>query len=117
MIRRGEIVLIDFPFSDGSGSKRRPALVVSNDLDNRRLNSTVIAMITGNTLHADESTQVPIDPHIPAEKSSGLTGPSVVKCQILFTVAQSAVIRHLGRISTDALKKVDLALKAALALS
>ncbi|MDP1797880.1 MAG: type II toxin-antitoxin system PemK/MazF family toxin [Planctomycetaceae bacterium] len=117
MIRRGDVIMIDLPFADGSGSKVRPVLVVANDQDNRRLNSTVVAMITGNIQHADEPTQVLIDPQTAAEKACGLTGASVVKCQILFTVAQSKVIRHLGCVSSDALKKVDQALKAALSLS
>jgi mRNA interferase MazF len=30
--KQGEIVLVPFPYSDLSGSKRRPVLVVSNDL-------------------------------------------------------------------------------------
>ena len=47
MSRRGEVVLVDYPYSDG-GSKIRPALVVQNDRDNARLAKTVIVMITGN---------------------------------------------------------------------
>ena len=31
---RGEIVMCDFPYSDMSGSKRRPALVVMDVMDN-----------------------------------------------------------------------------------
>lgn len=110
-------MLIDFPFSDGSGSKVRPVLVVANDQDNRRLNSTVVTMITGNVQHAHEPTQVLIDPQTNAEKASGLSGASVVKCQILFTVSQSKVIRHLARVSPGTLKKVDQALKVALSLT
>ena len=34
---RGDIVLADLPFSDASGSKVRPALVVQCDANNRRL--------------------------------------------------------------------------------
>jgi len=30
--KQGEIVLVPFPYSDLSGSKRRPVLIVSNDL-------------------------------------------------------------------------------------
>jgi hypothetical protein len=35
-VKRGEIVLAELPFSDGSGSKVRPALVVQCDHNNRR---------------------------------------------------------------------------------
>lgn len=33
--RRGEIVWVLFPFTDGTGNKVRPALIVSNDAVNR----------------------------------------------------------------------------------
>jgi mRNA-degrading endonuclease toxin of MazEF toxin-antitoxin module len=33
-VRRGEVVLVDFPFSDRTGSKVRPCLVVQNDANN-----------------------------------------------------------------------------------
>ena len=30
MFKQGDIVLVEFPFSDGEGNKIRPALVISN---------------------------------------------------------------------------------------
>jgi mRNA-degrading endonuclease toxin of MazEF toxin-antitoxin module len=41
---RGDIVLIDMPFSGGGGSKIRPVLVVQNDRDNQRLSNTIVAL-------------------------------------------------------------------------
>src|SRR5260370_42102707 len=35
-VQRGEVVLVDFPYAGGSGSKVRPALVIQNDRDNAR---------------------------------------------------------------------------------
>ncbi len=35
-VQRGDIVLLDYPYLSG-GAKMRPALVVQNDRDNRRL--------------------------------------------------------------------------------
>jgi mRNA-degrading endonuclease toxin of MazEF toxin-antitoxin module len=49
MIRRGDVVIVDFPFIDTRQSKVRPALVVQNDRDNQVIRKTVVAMITGNT--------------------------------------------------------------------
>jgi mRNA interferase MazF len=48
MIRRGDVVVVDFPFTDIGQSKFRPALVVQNDRDNQRIRKTIVAMITGN---------------------------------------------------------------------
>src|SRR5947209_8409266 len=68
-----------FPFSDGRGSKIRPALVVQDDRNNTRLRNTIVAMISGNTrLAGKEPTQFPIDPVTPDGETSGLLGPSAV---------------------------------------
>ena len=48
-IQRGDIVLLDYPYSSGGGTKVRPALVVQNDRDNRRLVNTIIVQITSVT--------------------------------------------------------------------
>jgi hypothetical protein len=47
---------------------------VQNDADNRRLKQTILAMITGNTRHAHEPTQLLIDTTTPDGKRSGLAG-------------------------------------------
>ncbi len=36
-VKRGDLVLADLPYSDRSGSKKRPALVVQCDRNNQRL--------------------------------------------------------------------------------
>lgn len=116
MTQRGEIILVSFPFSDGSGAKVRPSLVVQNDRDNRRLQNTVVAMITGNTVHAHEPTQVLIDPATSDGRGSGLRGPSAVKCSVLSTVNQRTIRGTLGAASPALMRLVDDALKAALDL-
>ena len=47
-VQRGDIVLVDFPYSNHTGSKMRPALVVQSDVWNQRLNTTMLAGITSN---------------------------------------------------------------------
>jgi mRNA interferase MazF len=44
--KRGDIVLVSFPFTDLSSSKRRPALVVSPDSFNEAMQDLVLAAIT-----------------------------------------------------------------------
>jgi len=45
---RGDIVLVPFDFSDRSGSKLRPAVVVSTDEYNDRSPDVLVASLTGN---------------------------------------------------------------------
>src|SRR5271165_155738 len=90
-MKRGDIVLLDYPYADGSGSKVRPALVVQNDRDNQRLTNTIVALITKNVSRVHEPTQLLIDVSTPEGRQSGLNQTSAVTCGNLFTVAQTKV--------------------------
>jgi len=46
---RGDVILVDFPFGEGTGSKLRPAVVVQCNADNRRLGTVIVAMISKQT--------------------------------------------------------------------
>ena len=113
-MRRGDIVIVQFPYVDGRRGKNRPALVVQNDRDNQRLTNTVVAMISGNVRHAAQPTQLPVDPGTTEGRSSGLHGPSVVKCCNLFTVAQDDILRVIGRLSDEMMQQIEQCLKEAL---
>jgi mRNA-degrading endonuclease toxin of MazEF toxin-antitoxin module len=116
MIRRGDVVIADFPFVDG-GSKKRPAVVVQCDTLNGKLTNTILAMITGNTRFVGkEPSQFLIDPTTPDGKSSGLKHASAVKCNNLVTIAQANVIHTLGHLSDTLKVKLNDSLKAALEL-
>jgi PemK-like, MazF-like toxin of type II toxin-antitoxin system len=59
MTTRGDVVIVEFPYVDGTRGKNRPALVVQCDRNNQRLQNTVIVMITGNIQRATrEPTQL-----------------------------------------------------------
>ena len=45
-VNRGDVVLVDYPFTTG-GAMMRPALVVQNDRDNARMTNTIVAQISG----------------------------------------------------------------------
>jgi mRNA interferase MazF len=115
--KRGDVVLVRFPFSDGSLGKRRPALVVQCDRNNQRLANTIIAMISTNTsLAAQEPTQFIVDPGTPTGQPSGLVSPSVVKCENLFTIEQSLIERTIGKLPKGSMAEVGLCLKASLGI-
>ena len=111
-VQRGDVVLVDFPFSSGTGSKLRPALVVQNDKNNGRLASTIIVMITGTAHRTGEATQVLIDVATPDGKQTGLKFTSAVTCENLFTIQQKLVRGTIGSLPFTLLQQVDDALKA-----
>ncbi|HOU14156.1 MAG TPA: type II toxin-antitoxin system PemK/MazF family toxin [Anaerolineae bacterium] len=115
--RRGDIVLVQFPFSGGGMLKKRPALIVQCDRNNERLANVIIAMVSSDTTLAGiEPTQFLIDIATAEGKASGLISNSVVKCENMFTIEQALVIRTLGRLSRASMVKVDQCLKAALGM-
>ena len=114
-VSRSDVVLVDFPFSDRTGSKVRPCLVVQNDLNNQRLDDTIVVTITSRTRYvAAEPTQLLIDVSTPAGRQSGLLFTSAVQCENILTVDTSFVLRKIGNLPPDVMQQVNECLKAAL---
>ena len=117
MIRRGDVVVVQFPFVGGGGGKNRPAVVVQCDRLNRQIANTVVAMITGNLrVVGREPTQFLIDPSTLEGQSSGLSYPSAVKCENLATVAMADILSTIGYLSEEHQTQLDTCLKVALEL-
>jgi mRNA interferase MazF len=116
-VRRGDVVLVDYPFSAGGGTKVRPALVVQNDRDNRRMVNTIVAQITSVTRRSSELTQTVIDLTTPEGQQSGLRQDSVVNAVNLLTLDKSMILRNLGSLPAPAMQRVNECLRAALELT
>lgn len=115
-ISRGDVVLVEFPFSSGAGQKLRPAVIVQSDRNNRRLSSTILAPITSNTKHSGEPTQVLIDIAAADGQLTGLLRPSAIKCENLATVETRLVRRKIGKLAPALLQRTEAALKSSLGL-
>jgi mRNA interferase MazF len=116
MTKRGDVIIVDFPFSDAGQSKVRPAVVVQNDKDNLRIRKTVIAMVTGNLRRRGDASHLFVDPKNAEGASSGLGFPSLISCYNLFTVEQVAIMQTIGQLSSVLKQKLNDCLKAALEL-
>lgn len=116
-MKRGDIVIVPFPFQDRPGEKLRPAVVVQSDAENQRLGNTIVAMITGNLSDAGQPTTVMVDPLSPEGAGSGLNGPPLVKCYNLAAVRQRRILQVIGRLSDPLQQKLNHALKSALGLT
>ncbi len=114
---RGDVVMVDFPFGEGSGSELRPAVVVQCDADNRRLGTIIVAMITKQTaLVGREPRHILIDVSTESGKASGLWLQSVVNCSQLATIRSDRVVRQLGRLSDSLMEQISISLRDGLAL-
>jgi mRNA interferase MazF len=116
-VNRGDVVLLDHPFSDATGSKIRPALVVQSDARNAMLTETVVALITKNIRHAaTDPTQLLIDLATADGKVSGLKTNSAVKCGKLYTIHEDHIPKKIGKLSSALMLQINDCLKAALEL-
>lgn len=114
-VARGNVVLVDYPFSDRTGSKVRPALVVQSDVLNQRIDDTILAAISRST-HRASSTQLFIDIATPDGAASGLRQNSTVQCENLLTYDRGLVIAKIGDLSDALMQRVDACLEEALDL-
>jgi mRNA interferase MazF len=117
-VRRGDVILVDYLFSDRTGSKVRPCLVVQNDRSNQRLDDTIVAAISSNTTRAaSEPTQFIVEVAASEGRQSGLLFDSAVQCENLVTIDCQFVIRKIGALPARMMKRVDECLKSALGLA
>jgi mRNA interferase MazF len=113
-MKRGDVVILDVPFPDGSGTKVRPGIIVQSDYYNR-LNSTVIAAITSSRSRmVGAKTQLYIDITTPDGRDTGLRTDSVVQCNHLLTINQNLIRRSIGQLSPAQLSHVNDCLKESL---
>ncbi len=107
---RGDVVLVGFVFSDESGRKVRPALVITSSAYHRARREVILAAITSNVrrrLFAD---------HLVADwEAAGLLFPSLVT-GIVRTVKQTMIERKLGSLTTADMQAVERQLRRALDL-
>ncbi len=116
-VRRGEVVIVNYPYSDQTGGKVRPALVVQADSWNERLDNTILASITSSrNQRRGDPTQYLINVTTTNRQLTGLRFDSIVQCKNLLTYDQSRIHSVIGRLSQDAMAEIDACLKAALGI-
>lgn len=105
---RGDVVLVGFVFSDESGRKVRPALVISPPTYQRARGEVIVAAITSNLRRRLFGDHLLVD-----WKAAGLLFPSVATA-IVRTVKGTMIDRKLGSITGTDLQAVERQLRRAL---
>lgn len=107
-----DIVVVPFPFTDRTSTKRRPALVLSDAGDfNAQVGHSLLAMITSAT-----NSSWPLDVEIGDLDAAGLTSASVVRMK-LFTLDHQLILRKVGSLSKEDSRNVNLSVGKLLGLS
>ena len=94
----GEIVVLNFPFSNLSGAKRRPALVVANPEGN----DIILCQITSNAKIDKYAIKLKVSDFA----SGNLTAESVVRPNKIFTADESIILYSACKISREKLNEV-----------
>ncbi|MBN2011879.1 type II toxin-antitoxin system PemK/MazF family toxin [candidate division KSB1 bacterium] len=90
--KKWDIILVPFPFSDLTATKKRPALVISPDEFNTGID-VVIAFITSKL---DSPYRIG-DYQIQAWQNANLPKPSMIRMKFT-TLDKSIIIKKLGRL-------------------
>lgn len=98
------VVVVPFPFTDSPQTKRRPALVLSSELYQRKNEHITLAMIT-----SAKHTKWHGDIEIRDLDSAGLSSASIVR-QKIFTIDARLIERQAGMLGSADQKSVKSAL-------
>ena len=97
---KGDIVLLPFPFTDLSGLKNRPALILVDG------ESDITVSFITTQLKWQEDFDIKIEPTL----TNGLKRTSLVRLSKLATIDKDLVLGELGKLSRDELNNIDRSL-------
>ena len=96
-MQKGDIVLIPFPFTDLTGNKKRPALILMvGKLD------VTVSFVSTQT-HWQEPTDLLLQPN----SINGLKKPSLIRVGKIATIDKTLVIGKLGNINEEEMEELD----------
>ena len=111
---RGTIVLTPFPFTDLTGAKVRPAVIVSRS--DRPGDDVILAFISSIPPQRPMEADFVIEPSHRDFTATGLKIASVIKCDKLATVERRILFGEIGRLSSSMIRELNQRLRYALEL-
>lgn len=95
MYNQGDIILVPFPFTDLSGSKPRPAIIISNS-EVHQSNDVIIAQLTTQSIYGKFSFEI---------SNADVTTPfkpphdtQYIYCKKIAVVEKSIIIKKITRV-------------------
>jgi mRNA interferase MazF len=95
---KGEVVVVPFPFSDLSETKKRPAFVVTSFEDD----DLILCQITSKTIKDDYSISITED----AFEYGSLNQPSNIRPNRIFTADKQLILYKIGKLKVEEIFKV-----------
>jgi len=101
-MKQRDVILVPFPFSDQSGQKVRPALILSNDKFNQISDDLIVCAIT--TVLKQEKYTVLLKPN--DIETGTLYEQSAIKVETILKIQKSLVIKTIATIKAPTFSKV-----------
>ncbi len=105
-MKKGDIVLIPFPFTNLKGFKKRPAVILYKD------NFDIVVTFLTTKLKWSEQTDVLLKP----DKDNRLKKTSLIRTNKLATLEVDLIIGKIGKLSKNNLSELDNKLKVVFGL-
>ena len=107
--RFGEVVLVDFPFTDLQSVKRRPAVIISRDDYHANRPDAILMGVTSQI----RQPLIPGEEILDDWQAAGLLKPSMLK-PLIASVQQDRIVKSLGQLSAADLERLKSAIQAIL---
>ena len=105
MILRGDIRLCDFGEPQGyTAAKKRPVVVVQNNVANRKSQTVIVAIIRTNPKVGELPVGVKLEPGV-----TGLKEISYVDLGHIYTVNRTGLRQRIGSVPKSQMLKIDIA--------
>src|SRR3989344_7785252 len=102
MIEQKDLLIVPFPFSDQSGRKIRPVVVVSNNNFNTHSEDVIVMGVTSNVKkerYAISLTNKDLE-------NGNLFTDCIIKVENILRLEKGLVIKKIGKINENKLKEV-----------
>lgn len=112
--KQGHVIVVNVPFSNHSGIKPRPALVVTTEAFHRDLPDLIVCPISSQRRYYQQPGLG--DCPLREWRAVGLRHPSTVRISKILAVDKQIIKRVLGLLSPQDLDQVETGLRGAFAL-
>lgn len=104
MKQAGQIVLVPFPFTDLSGAKLRPVLMLRQA--SAQFDDWLVCMVSSQLRQADQQIDEILSPSDPDFAATGLKVASVLRLSRLAVLESSLLVGSLGSIADMRLHRI-----------
>ncbi len=102
MYEQGDILLVPIPFSDLTSMKKRPVLVLSNNIYNKQTEDIIVAAITSNIRGVNYEVLIDEEDMI----KGTLPRISCVRSDKIYTLSKEIIVKKYGRLTNSKIQDV-----------